>query len=378
MKWKIPLYKVLNDSQEVKAVSKVIKRGMDWAIGPEIENFENELAKYVGSKYCISFNSGTSAGHAALLALKIKKNSEVIVPSFSFISTANWPLMVNTKPKFADIEYDSFGMEPNDLRIKFSVKTKAVIPVHYAGLPCKINEILDFTKKKKIPLIEDAAESLGSTVRKKKVGTFGDMGIFSFAGNKVLTCGEGGAVVTNSKKLSDRLELIRSHGRLTNNNYFRTNEKPTYIQLGYNWRMSSITAALASSQLTKIEKLIKMRRSNAKYMTKQLDKYDEIYVLNEGKEQRHVFQLFSILLSTNKLRSKLFNFLTKKQIMTKIFFEPIHKSKFYKNSRNLKLINTNDISSRIISLPMYPQLTKNEMNYICNSIEEFLERESCY
>jgi perosamine synthetase len=204
------------------------------------------------------------------------------------------------------------------------------------------------------------------------------MGIFSFAGNKVLTCGEGGAVVTNSKKLSDRLKLIRSHGRLTNNNYFRTNEKPTYIQLGYNWRMSSITAALASSQLTKIEKLIKMRRSNAKYMTKQLDKYDEIYVLKEGKEQRHVFQLFSILLSTNKLRSKLFNFLTKKQIMTKIFFEPIHKSKFYKNSRNLKLINTNDISSRIISLPMYPQLTKNEMNYICNSIKEFLERESCY
>ena len=121
-----------------------------------------------------------------------------------------------------------------------------------------------------------------------------------------------------------------------------------------------------------------MRRNNAKHMTKQLDKYGEISVLNEDKGQRHVFQLFSILLSTNKLRNKLVSFLTKKQIMTKIFFEPIHKSKFYENSRNLRLINTNDISSRIISLPIYPQLTKNEMDYVCDSIKEFFERESCY
>jgi len=378
MKWKIPLYKVLNDYEDVKSVTKVIRRGMDWAIGPEIESFEKKLAKYVGSKYCVSFNSGTSAGHAALLALKINARSEIIVPSFSFIATANWALMVNGIPKFADIEYDRFGLDPNDVESKISNKTEAIIPIHYAGLPCKIEEIMKYAKKKKIPIIEDAAESLGSSIKKQKVGTFGDVGIFSFAGNKVLTSGEGGAVVTNSKKTFERLQLIRSHGRLKNEDYFQTNEKPNYIELGYNWRMSSLTAALAESQLKKIDDLIKKRRNNAKFMMGRLGKHKEIKFMNEEKGIKHVFQLFTILMDTNGLRFKLSKFLTKKGIMTKIFFDPIHKSKFYQNRFSIKLNNTEDISSRVISLPMYPELTKREMNYICDSVDEFMENEKCY
>ena len=378
MKWKIPLYKVLNDYEDVKSVTKVIRRGMDWAIGPEIESFEKKLAKYVGSKYCVSFNSGTSAGHAALLALKINARSEIIVPSFSFIATANWALMVNGIPKFADIEYDRFGLDPNDVESKISNKTEAIIPIHYAGLPCKIEEIMRYAKKKKIPIIEDAAESLGSSIKKQKVGTFGDVGIFSFAGNKVLTSGEGGAVVTNSKKTFERLQLIRSHGRLKNEDYFQTNEKPNYIELGYNWRMSSLTAALAESQLKKIDDLIKKRRNNAKFMMGRLGKHKEIKFMNEEKGIKHVFQLFTILMDTNGLRFKLSKFLTKKGIMTKIFFDPIHKSKFYQNRFSIKLNNTEDISSRVISLPMYPELTKREMNYICDSVDEFMEDEKCY
>jgi len=378
MKWKIPLYKVLNDYEDVKSVTKVIRRGMDWAIGPEIESFEKKLAKYVGSKYCVSFNSGTSAGHAALLALKINARSEIIVPSFSFIATANWALMVNGIPKFADIEYDRFGLDPNDVESKISNKTEAIIPIHYAGLPCKIEEIMKYAKKKKIPIIEDAAESLGSSIKKQKVGTFGDVGIFSFAGNKVLTSGEGGAVVTNSKKTFERLQLIRSHGRLKNEDYFQTNEKPNYIELGYNWRMSSLTAALAESQLKKIDDLIKKRRNNAKFMMGRLGKHKEIKFMNEEKGIKHVFQLFTILMDTNGLRFKLSKFLTKKGIMTKIFFDPIHKSKFYQNRFSIKLNNTEDISSRVISLPMYPELTKREMNYICDSVDEFMEDEKCY
>ena len=378
MKWKIPLYKVLNDNEDVKSVTKVIKRGMDWAIGPEIESFEKKLADYVGSKYCVSFNSGTSAGHAVLLALKIKTKSEIIVPSFSFIATANWALMINGIPKFADIEYDRFGMNPIDLKSKISKKTGAIIPIHYAGLPCKIEEIVKYARMKKIPVIEDAAESLGSSINKQKVGTFGDAGIFSFAGNKVLTSGEGGAVVTNSKKIFERLQLIRSHGRIKNQNYFQTNEKPNYIELGYNWRMSSLTAALAESQLKKIDKLIKMRRDNAKILMKRLKRHKEIEFMNEEKGTKHVFQLFTILMSTNKSRYKLSKFLTKKGIMTKVFFDPIHKSKFYHKKYGIKLKNTEDISSRVISLPMYPQLTKNEMMYISDSIDEFVEKENCY
>ena len=378
MKWKIPLYKVLNDKEDLKAVNQVIKRGMDWAIGPEIENFEKELGKYVGSKYCVSFNSGTSAGHAALLALKINKKSHILVPSFSFIATANWPLMINAIPKFVDIESESFGIDPIDMNKKISQKTEAVIPVHYAGLPCKINEIKEITKRKKIPLVEDAAESLGASVKKQKVGTFGDLAIFSFAGNKVITCGEGGAIVTDSEKISKRLKLIRSHGRLKNANYFKTNETPKYIELGYNWRMSSITAALANSQLQKIDKLIEKRRRNAKYIKQKLKKFQKIKFLEEPNGTKHVQQLFTISLPSKTIRNKFSKFLTKKRIMTKIFFDPIHTSEFYKKNIDLKLNNTEMISSKIISLPMFPELTKTEMNYICDSVSEFMEKENCY
>ena len=149
MKWKIPLYKVFVDGEDNRAVNKVIQRGMDWAIGPEIEKFEKKIVNYIGTKYCIAFNSGTSAGHAALIALGINTKSEVIVPSFTFISTANWPLMVQSSPKFADIEIQNYGMDPRDLETKISKKTKAVIPIHYGGLPCKIDEIKEISNKNK-------------------------------------------------------------------------------------------------------------------------------------------------------------------------------------------------------------------------------------
>ena len=373
--WKIPLYKIQNDKNDLKSISKVIKRGMDWAIGPEVEKFENSLASYIGAKYCVSFNSGTSAGHAALLSLGIKNNDEVIVPSFSFIATANWPLMVNAKPKFVDIENITFGLDPKKIESSITKKTKAIIPIHYAGLPCQIASIKKISNQYNIPLIEDAAESLGASIKNKKIGTFGELSIFSFAGNKVMTTGEGGAIVTNSKKIFEKLKLIRSHGR-SSSNYFSSITSPNYIELGYNWRMSSITAALALSQLKKINKLISLRQKNAKYMIEKLAKFDEILVPSEPKYYKHVFQLFSIRLSKRKTRDNLSKFLAKKGIMTKVFFEPIHMSKFYQNlnlSSKSNLKTTEKISNEILSLPIYPGLKKQELDYIINSIEQYFK-----
>ena len=373
--WKIPLYKIHNDKNDLQSVTNVIKRGMDWAIGPEVEKFEKLFASYIGTKFCVSFNSGTSAGHAALLALGIKKNDEVIVPSFSFIATANWPLMVNAKPKFVDIEEQTLGLDPKKIESSITKKTKAIIPIHYAGLPCQIDKIKKISNDYKIPLIEDAAESVGASIRNRKVGTFGLLSIFSLAGNKVITAGEGGVIVTNSKNIFEKLKLIRSHGRQSKN-YFSSTKSANYVSMGYNWRMSSITAALSTSQLNKISKLIQMRRNNSIYMIDQLSKFDEIQPPTEPKYYRHAFQLFSIRLPNKRVRDNLSNFLNKKGIMTKIFFEPIHMSKFYqKNScysgNNLK--TTEKISSEILSLPMYPGLTTTEIDYIVNSISKFFK-----
>lgn len=375
MKWKIPLYKVFVDGEDNRAVNKVIQRGMDWAIGPEIEKFEKKIVNYIGTKYCIAFNSGTSAGHAALIALGINTKSEVIVPSFTFISTANWPLMVQASPKFADIEIQTYGMDPNDLETKISKKTKAIIPVHYGGLPCKIDEIKEISNKNKFYLIEDAAESFGASLNGRKIGSFGTVSIFSFAGNKILTTGEGGALCTDSKELYEKIKLIRSHGRQLHSGYFSSMQDHDYYSLGYNWRMSSITAALGLSQLDKIEKIIDMRRKNAKYYQSKLKKIKEITLQEEPSGFKHVYQFYSILLRNSTIRTKLMNFLASKGIMTRVFFKPVHKTVFFSKIGygSLSLPNTEKISTQILSLPMFPTLRKEEINYIVGTITEFFE-----
>ena len=375
MKWKIPLYKVDWDKEDVRTVTNVIKRGMDWAIGPEIEEFEQSLANYHDSKYCVAFNSGTSAGHAALLSLNLKPSSEIIVPSFTFIATANWPLMVGTKPIFSEIEEETLGMDPSYLDSIISKKTKVLMPIHYGGMPCKIIEIKKFAEQHKLTLIEDSAESIGSTIGNKKAGSFGDMSILSFAGNKVLTTGEGGAVIVNSKKLYEKLKLIRSHGRQINSNYFHTTKTPNYISLGYNWRMSSMTAALGISQLRKLETLISKRRKNSIYLSSKLKKYSEITLPLDYKNHKNVFQLYTIRITGKNLRNNLMKFLEKKGIMSKIFFEPVHLSKFYSKNmeKKISLPITEKISQQVLTLPMYPSLTKNEINFIGDTVDEFFE-----
>ena len=374
MKWKIPLYKIFTDRDDNKAVNKVLQRGMDWAIGHEIAEFEKKIANYIGTKYCVAFNSGTSAGHAALLAIGID-SGEIIVPSFTFISTANWPLMVNAKPKFVDIEEENFGLSPERVKVEITKNTKAIIPIHYGGLPCKIVEINRIARNKKITLIEDCAESFGAKIKGVSVGTFGQMSIFSFAPNKILTTGEGGVICTDSRKIFEKLQLIRSHGRKVNENYFKTSQLPDYISIGYNWRMSSMTAALGLSQFDKLDRIIQLRRRHARFYVLKLKKIKEVTLPDEPKDHLHVYQLFTIQLKNNLIRNELQKFLASRGIMTKIFFEPIHLSNFYKKSGFGKksLPNTEKISQTVLSLPIFPGLKSEEIRHICDSIKEFFQ-----
>ena len=284
--------------------------------------------------------------------------------------------MANCETKFVDIEEQNYGMDPKKIENSISKKTKIIMPIHYAGLPCKINEIKKIAKQNKIVLIEDAAESIGSKINKQNIGTFGELGIFSFAGNKILTSGEGGAIVTNSKEKFDKLKLIRSHGRKSVDNYFSSIQTPKYVELGYNWRMSSITAAICLSQLDKIEKLINSRRQNAKYYQKKLKKFKEIKIHEEPIGYKHVYQLYSIQLPSKKIRDGLSKFLAKKGIMSKVFFAPIHLTDHFSSYKikQKKMTNTEKISERILSLPMYPDLRKDEIDEIVDTISEFFEQ----
>lgn len=373
--WKIPLYKIYSDDEDLNLISKIIKRGNNWAIGPEIEEFENSIKDYVGTDYCATLNSGTSALHALFLSYGFTKGDELIVPSFTFVSTVNSVLFVNARPIFADIEEITHGLDPESILKKITPQTKAIVPMDYGGLSCKIFEIKNIAVENKIPLIEDAAEGLGATVKGKKVGSVSESAIFSFCGNKVLTTGEGGAIVTNSKEIYEKIKLIRSHGRIENSNYFNNPNVSNYVQLGYNWRMSTITAALGISQIQKLDKIIKMRQENAYYISSRINKINEITVPNPPENYDHIYQMYSIKLKEKSIRDNLQEFLTEKRIFSKVYFTPIHLTEYYRKQLGYKesLPVTNDISERILTLPMYPNMTSEEKSYLVNSILEFFD-----
>ena len=372
MDWNIPLFKIYWDEEDVRSVTESIKLGMYWTEGPNVGDFEKRVSEYIGTKYCVSFNSGTSALHSSLISYDIKKGDEVIVPSFTFIATANAPLFVGAKPVFADIEENTFGLNPEDVNEKITNKTKAIIPVHYGGCPCNINALKEIAEDNNLILIEDAAEAFGAKIGKEKIGTFGDSSMFSFCQNKIITTGEGGAITTNSKDIYHKLRLIHSQGRSETKNYFFFTNTADYVNLGYNFRMSNIIASLGLSQISKADKLIEQRRYNSKYMDSKL-KGHNIKLINPPKDYFNVYQLYTIRVDRH-LRKKLMDYLEKKGIMTKIYFYPIHKTHFYNNVLGYKcnLEITEKISEEVLTLPMFPSLEKSEINMISSEIKKFL------
>lgn len=374
MAWKIPLFKIYWDEEDIKMVNEAIRRGMFWAIGPNVEKFEEMLSKYNGAKHALVFNSGTSALHALLLAHGIGKGDEVIVPSFTFIATANAPLFVGAKPVFADIEENTYGLDPEDVEKKITPKTKAILPIHYGGSPCLIRELKKVANRHRLLLIEDAAESLGASINGKKVGTFGDCAILSFCSNKVITTGEGGAVLTDSAELYEKLKLVRSHGRAETSNYFSSNEYMDYVTLGYNFRMSDITAALGIAQLKKLERIIDKRREIAEKLSTRLSVVNGVDVPHPPDSYFHVYQMYTIRVKEGQeKRDALLTHLGKNGIMAKVYFPPVHFTHFYRNGLgyNCKLPITEKVSREVLTLPMYPSLTEEEINYIADKVVDF-------
>jgi perosamine synthetase len=377
IKWKIPLFKIYWTEEDVKEVERVIRSGMYWATGSQIEEFENRIKEYLDAKYCLTFNSGGSALYALMLAYKFGPSDEIIVPSFTFIATAYAPLYVGAKSIFADVELETFGLDPEDVKKKITSKTKGVIPIHYGGMPCKIEELKEVAEDHNLVLIEDVAESFGAKFKGKCVGTFGESAIFSFCQNKVFTTGEGGCVVTNNKKIYERLKLIRSYGRVTEGNYFLSAENADYIEIGHNFRIPTLLAALGISQLANVDKAIKMRRKNAEYLNRNLAKVEGIIVPEPPSNSYFaVYQMYTIrVLGGKKVRDELMKFLQERGIMSKVYFEPVHRYSIFRNLGYGKLLlpNTEKLSSQVLTLPMYPQLSRDDMDFIINSVKEFFD-----
>ena len=346
----VPLFEIYNDEEDIKLISEEIASGKYLAVGSRVSEFEEKIAEYIGTKHALTFNSGTSALHASLLAQGIGKNDEVIVPSFTFIATANCALFVGAKPVFADIEEGTCGLNPDSVQDLINKNTKAIIPVHYGGCPCQINELKDIAEDNDLILIEDAAEAFGASVDDKNVGTFGDLNVLSFCQN---------------------LKLIRSHGRLEGADYFSSSDLFDYIDVGFNWRMSNLTATLGISQINKVDKIIEMRQKNANYLSKRLlEETDSVFIPEVPKGYNNVYQLFSILVDK---RDELIKYLSDNGISSKIYFHPVHQSELYKNKLdyNINLPITESIFEKTLTLPMFPSITEEQMDYIADTVGNF-------
>lgn len=366
---KISFYKNHCEKEDLEAVNQVLTRKSDWANGPEIVEFESDLADITKRKKTTVFNSGTSALHAALLVLGVGPGDKVLVPSFTFISVASMVRLVGAEPVFVDIELDTFGIDPKLLQVAIIThKPKAVIAPHYAGLVCKIEEIQKICNNEKVLLIEDACEALGASISGDKAGSFGRISILSFAANKIISTGEGGACVYNNEDFQVKLEKIRSHGRSQDSDYFRTGEG-RYHGIGYNWRMSSMAAALGISQLKRIQKILFERKFIAAYYNEHLTYENIIKKINY--EFGNVCQFFSIQID-DRYRTALKNYLNKEGIDCAIYFQPINRYPSYKDYKDLSLPKTYTASDTMLSLPCYPGMLQEDLDFIIKTVNSFL------
>lgn len=371
----IPLFEIDWKDSDVSNVSTSIERGSHWAKGPNVDEFESKLEQYLNVDHAIVVNSGTTALVSVLEGLDIKEGDEVIIPSFTFIATANAVRLVGAEPVFADIERDTYGLSPTAVKSQLTDLTGAILPVHPYGTSCRIAELSQIAKDHRIPLIEDAAEVLGADYNGQKLGTFGNAATLSFCQNKIVATGEGGAVVTDDDELAEKVKLYRSHGRASSD-YFERSDSGQYVALGTNIRMSDITAALGSSQLDRIETLIGGRRRASTELNEGFADIDGVQPYEPLDGGTHVYQLYTVELADWIDRDHVIETLDDHNIASKVYWDPpVHQTEYYRKTKDKspELPVTEDISSRVLSLPMHPNLSTEETTRIINAVADAIE-----
>ncbi len=363
---KIPLCRPSIDNDEIKLIAKSLKSS--WLThGPFNHKFERLFNKKFKIKYSIAMNSCTSALECSVKSLGI--TGEIIIPSFTWVSTANAVINCGSTPVFADVNFNTRNVDLNSIKKCITKKTIAIIVVHFAGLPCDMNQISKFCKKKNIKIIEDSAETLGAKTHGKYTGTFG-MGCFSFFPTKNITTTEGGMFTTENKNTYNYVKKLIAHGidkNIKSNFWHRVAVLP-----GHNYRMPNHLAALGYSQLKKINKLNKARNKIANLYNFELSKIsNKIQIPHIPQGHSHSYQMYTITVGT-KVRDKLLNFLKKNNVEASAHFDPpLHQQKYLKKYKKIKLPVTEKLSKEIITLPIFPDMTKKEVFYVIKIINRF-------
>ena len=353
----IPIYVPFLNKKAKKYVSKCIDTNWISSQGAYVRKFEKALAKYNKVKYCVVTSGCTSALHLAIKSLNIGKGDEVICPDLTFIAPANMIVLSGAKLKLVDINPETLAIDHKQIEKKITKKTKAIMVVHQFGHSADMDPIMKIAKKYNLRVIEDNAESIGGKYKGKKLGTIGDVATLSFYANKIITSGEGGAVLTNSKKISDPIK------------------KYIHLDLGYNYRMTNMQAAVGFSQLEIINKILKKRNNQMLLYKKYLSQISDIKVRTFKNWCSPVHWMATITVSKKNLRNKLIYFLFKEGVDARPMIFPVHQAyhfKKYFKDKNFK--NSINISKNSLHLPSSTHLSESDIKFICNKVKLFFSR----
>ncbi len=365
----IPVAAANLGKEELSNVIKAVKSGwVSWR-GEFIEKFEKNFAKYLGVKYATTVSSGTAGLHLALLALGVKKGDEVIIPDLTYVATANAVAYVGAKPIMVDVESDYWCIEPKAILKAITKKTKAIIPVHLYGNVCDMEEIFKIAKKYKLYVIEDAAEAQGAEYGGKKIGSLGDVCVFSFFGNKIMTTGEGGMVATNDRKIYERINFLKNQAQDVKNKYW-------HPEIGFNYRMTNFEAAIGCAQLQKINLFVGKKRKIFGWYKKYLSGLKDITLNQERKNTKSVYWMASLVLGKNirrKIsRGNLMKLLKKDGIETRPFFYLLSKMPMYRKEQRYSNLVAYNLSQNGLNLPSGTTSTENEVKFVCEALKKHL------
>lgn len=364
----IPLYKPYISNKQKIATLRVFKAGK-LARGPEVEKFEKEFATYIGTKYAIAVNSGTSALHVLVRAIGWKKGDEVITTPFSYIASANALLYENVTPIFVDIDSHTLNIDPDKIEEKITPKTKGILLVHVLGLPANYKKIQLLKEKYGLQIIEDACESLGKPAKNFMITKLGEATVYSFHENKPLTtAGEGGMIVTNNPKIAQMCRAMRDQGRSLKKNWMNN------VTLGFNFRMTELQAAFGREQLAIIDKMLKRREMIAERYSLILRDVKGLVTPHAMISDKRSWFTYFVLFKKSKNRNDVYNDLRAAGVTSSTnYFPPIYKFPMHRNS-NTKCENTERISKRLLALPMFYEMKDKEIEYITGVIKRTLKQ----
>ncbi len=366
---KIPLSAPDITKAEIQAVTAVLRTSR-LSLGPQLEEFEQSLARYIGTSHAIAVNSGTSALHLCIRALGITDGDEVIVPSFAFIAVANVLRYERAVPVFIDIDPQTLNLDPGKIEEAITPRTRAIIVVHTFGCPAALVEILEIARRHRLLVIEDACEALGAQFDGRKVGSFGDAGVFGFYPNKQITSGEGGMIVTNDSKVAALARKLRNQGRSESGEWLQHDE------LGYNYRISELNCALGAAQLQRLETILDTREAIAREYHLRLDSQPDLELPAIALPRRRISWFVYVLRLRERLavshRDQIIQEMASRGIACGRYFAPIHLQPAYRSQphRCMALAHTESIAPRTLALPFFNKITVEQIEEVCRTLAE--------